>query len=96
MELKEFLERMERQETVPANSEAMLFSAAMTQRALEITAKLNGSYHPLEEVQAKCLDIMLDVHDSAFLYGLWPEHHGWTQCLLEFRSLYAGSGRNHH
>ncbi|MBP3296826.1 MAG: sugar O-acetyltransferase [Lachnospiraceae bacterium] len=52
MELKEFIEMMHRQETVPAMSEAMLFSAAMTQRALEITAKLNGSYHPLEEVQA--------------------------------------------
>ena len=51
MELKEFLEVMDRRETVHARSDAMMFSGQMTQRALEITARLNTGYHPLEEVQ---------------------------------------------
>lgn len=40
MELKEFLEMMKRREAVPAVSDAMTFCEKMTQRALEITAKL--------------------------------------------------------
>ncbi len=51
MELNEFLAMMERRETVHAMSDAMMFSGMMTQRALEITARLNGSYHSPEEVQ---------------------------------------------
>ena len=51
MKLNEFLAMMERRETVHAMSDAMMFSGMMTQRALEITARLNGAYHPPEEVQ---------------------------------------------
>ena len=51
MYLEEFLGMMERRETVHAMSEAMMFCGEMTQRALEITARLNGAYHPFEEVQ---------------------------------------------
>lgn len=51
MELKEFLEMMDRRETVAAMSEAMMFCGEMMQRALQITARLNGSYHSPEETQ---------------------------------------------
>lgn len=51
MTLEEYLGIMERRETVTDHSEAMLFSIQMTQRALELTARLNGSFHPMDEVQ---------------------------------------------
>lgn len=51
MELHDFLAMMERRETITGGSEALEFSGRMTQRALEITARLNGAYHTLEEVQ---------------------------------------------
>ena len=40
MELKEFLDMMKRKEVIPADSEALRFCGEMTQRALEITAKV--------------------------------------------------------
>lgn len=91
MELKEFLERMERQETVPANSEAMLFSAAMTQRALEITAKLNGSYHPLEEVQAIFSELTgEDVREKLFLFPPFHTDFGMNIHLRGHVTINAG------
>ena len=91
MELKEFLERMERRETVPANSEAMLFSAAMTQRALEITAKLNGAYHPLEEVQAIFSDLTgEDVREKLFLFPPFHTDFGMNIHLRGHVTINAG------
>ncbi|MBQ3703872.1 MAG: sugar O-acetyltransferase [Oscillospiraceae bacterium] len=91
MELKEFLERMERQETVPANSEAMLFSAAMTQRALEITAKLNGIYHPLEEVQAIFSELTgEDVREKLFLFPPFHTDFGMNIHLRGHVTINAG------
>ena len=69
MELKEFLEMMERRETVHTMSDAMMFSGQMTQRALEITAKLNTGYHPLEEVQEIFSELTgKDVRGKLFLF----------------------------
>jgi acetyltransferase-like isoleucine patch superfamily enzyme len=69
MELKEFLQMMERRERIPAMSEALMFSAAMTQRALEITARLNGSYHRPEEVQEIFSELTgEDVRGKLFLF----------------------------
>ena len=51
MELIDFLDMMERRETVPAASEAMRFSGLMTQEALKITAQINSGYHEPEELQ---------------------------------------------
>ncbi len=50
MELKEFLEMMKKRETVEADSDAMFFCTEMAQRALAITARLNGSYHTPQEI----------------------------------------------
>ena len=69
MELKEFLGMMERRETVHAMSDAMMFSGEMTQRALEITARLNGAYHPIEEVQEIFSELTgEDVRGRLFLF----------------------------
>lgn len=51
MELKEFLDMMKRKEVIPAYSEALRFCGEMTQRALEITSKINSGYHSPEEIQ---------------------------------------------
>ena len=51
MELKEFLDMMKRKEVIPADSEALRFCGEMTQRALEITSKINSGYRSPEEIQ---------------------------------------------
>ena len=51
MNLKEFLEIMDRQETIEVGSDAMEFCGKMTQRSLEITGKINSGYHTIEEIQ---------------------------------------------
>ena len=78
MELKEFLEMMERQETVHAMSDAMMFSGQMTQRALEITARLNTGYRPMEEVQEIFSELTgEDVRGKLFLFP--PFHTDFGQ-----------------
>lgn len=51
MELKEFLEMMDRKETITAGSEALMFCGEMIQRALSITSKINTGYHSVDEIQ---------------------------------------------
>lgn len=69
MELKEFLEMMDRRETVYAMSEAMMFCGQMTQRALKITSRLNTGYHPPEEVQEIFSELTgEDVRGKLFLF----------------------------
>lgn len=69
MNLKEYLELMERRETVTDQSEAMLFSIRMTQRAQEITARINSGFHPLEEVQALFSELTgQDVRGKLYLF----------------------------
>ena len=51
MELSEFLEMMKRGEVITGDSDALMFSASMTQRALRITSELNQRYHTPEEVR---------------------------------------------
>ena len=50
MNLAEFKKIAERGETIPAGSEAMRFSAEMSQRALKLTMELNNQYHTPAEV----------------------------------------------
>lgn len=52
MNLEEFLEHLNRGETVEGGSEAHLFMHGVSQEALRITAELNGSYHTPEEIRA--------------------------------------------
>ena len=69
MDLKEYLQIMERRETVTDQSEAMLFSIQMTQRAQEITARINSGFHPLEEVQALFSELTgQDVRGKLYLF----------------------------
>lgn len=51
MDLNEYLEHMNRGETVTGGSKMHRFMHRMSQEALEITAELNGSYHTPEEIR---------------------------------------------
>lgn len=52
MELNDFLEHLNRGETVIGGSETHQFMHQVSQVALRITAELNGSYHTPEEIRA--------------------------------------------
>uniref|UniRef100_UPI002682E846 DapH/DapD/GlmU-related protein n=1 Tax=Enterocloster aldenensis TaxID=358742 RepID=UPI002682E846 len=49
--LQEFLNYMANENMIKAGSDMMKFSGTLSQEALKITAKLNGSYHTPEEIQ---------------------------------------------
>ena len=69
MELKEFLEMMERRETIHFMTEAMMFSGQMTQRAQMITSKINTGYHTVEENQEMFSELTgEDVRGKLFLF----------------------------
>lgn len=50
MELKEFLKEMEHEKTIRSEGEAHQFMHRASQEALQITAQINGGYHPPEEL----------------------------------------------
>ncbi len=78
MELKEFLEMMERRDTVHAMSDAMVFCGQMSQRALEITARINTGYHTPEEIDEMFSELTgEDVRGKLFLFP--PFHTDFGQ-----------------
>ena len=73
MELSEFREMMKRREPIPAGSEAGLLLHEMIQRALRITAELNGSYHTPREVRE--IFSMLTGQEIDEEFVLFPPFH---------------------
>lgn len=51
MKLDEFLREMDSGKEVIANSPAHLYMHQLSQEAMRLTAELNGSYHPAEEIR---------------------------------------------
>ncbi|MBE6478738.1 MAG: sugar O-acetyltransferase [Propionibacteriaceae bacterium] len=73
MDLTTFLDLMERREPISAGSPAHLFMHEQSQRALRITAELNGSYHPADRVRDLMSQLIgREVPDS---FGLFPPFH---------------------
>lgn len=73
MDLQHFLDLVGRREPIRAGSPAHLFMHAQAQRALRITARLNGGYHPAGELRALLSELIgREVPDS---FGLFPPFH---------------------
>ena len=73
MDIKSFLEMMDRGEKVTAGSEAMGVCDQMMQRALKITSQINGSYHTPEELEE--LFSELTDEDVKGKLALFPPFH---------------------
>ena len=70
MDLKEFLEILNRGETVEGGSPAHQFMHKVSQEALKITSELNGTYHKPEEVRRLFAELIGKPVDESF--GLFP------------------------
>ena len=69
MELKEFLEQMDRGLPVPGGSETHKFMIALSNEAMRITAEINGSYHEPEDLRALFSKLIgKPVHESFTLF----------------------------
>lgn len=76
MILNEFLEQMNRGDTVIGGSEAHLFMHQAAQEAMQITMELNGDYHAPEKIRALMSKLTGKPIDESF--GLFPPFY--TDC----------------
>lgn len=76
MDLKEYLDHLNRGEKVEGGSELHQFMHGVSQEALRITAELNGSYHTPEEIRELMSRLTGKPVDETF--GLFPPFH--TDC----------------
>mgnify|MGYP007070330327 CR=1 FL=1 len=83
MDIKSFLEMMDRGEKVTAGTEAMGVCDQMMQRALKITSQINGSYHTLEELEQE--GFLTRFHGGAQINRPEVEPPGRDQSLLHIR-----------
>lgn len=66
MEIKEYLEYLNRGEVVTGGSEVHQFMTKLSHEAMKITAKLNGSYHEPEDVRALFSELIGKPVDESF------------------------------
>lgn len=76
MDLETFLEHLNNGKPVRGGSEAHLFMHGVSQEALRLTAEINGSYHPPEELRALFSQLIGRPVDESF--GLFPPFY--TDC----------------
>ena len=76
MDLEKFLEHLNSGKPVRGCSEAHLFMHGVSQEALRLTAEINGSYHPPEELRALFSQLIGRPVDESF--GLFPPFY--TDC----------------
>ncbi len=70
MTLQDFLEYVSHGNTVTANSQEHQYMCKLSQEALQLTAELNNSYHPMEEVRQIFSKLIGKPVDESF--GLFP------------------------
>ena len=68
MELQAFLEHLNSGKPVEGGSEAHLCMHGVSQEALRITARINGSYHEPEQLRALC-SILQEQADALYTYS---------------------------
>ena len=76
MDLETFFEHLNSGKPVRGGSEAHLFMHGVSQEALRLTAEINGSYHPPEELRALFSQLIGRPVDESF--GLYPPFY--TDC----------------
>ena len=76
MDLETFLEHLNSGKPVRGGSEAHLFMHGVSQEAPRLTAEINGSYHPPEELRALFSQLIGRPVDESF--GLFPPFY--TDC----------------
>lgn len=87
MDLKEYLDHLNRGEKVEGGSEVHRFMHEASQEALRITSELNGSYHTPEEIRQLMSRLTGKEIDetfrmvSAVLYGLRKKYHSGKKCF---------------
>ncbi len=70
MDTEQFKEKMQQQAYIEAGSEMHLHMHEMSQRALALTAEINGKYHGLEELRRLFFELIGQETDETF--GLFP------------------------
>ena len=91
MELKDFLECMNRRETVEAGSEVFLCMHQLSQEAMKITAEMNSRYNTPEQLRAMFAKLTGRSIDDTF--GLFPPFY--TDCGKNIhlgRNVFINSG----
>ncbi|KNZ42329.1 DapH/DapD/GlmU-related protein [Acetobacterium bakii] len=76
MDKRDFLDHLNRGETVEGGSEVHQMMHLISQEALKLTTELNGSYHTPEEIRALFSRLTGKAVDESF--GLFPPFH--TDC----------------
>ncbi|MFR4990453.1 DapH/DapD/GlmU-related protein [Anaerotruncus colihominis] len=76
MELKEYLELLNRGETIEPGSEAYHYMHAVTRETMQITARLNTGYHTAQEIRQLFSQIIGKAVDDTFI--LYPPFY--TNC----------------
>lgn len=76
MELNEFLEHLNRNETVIDGSDVHKFMHQVSQEAMRVTAELNGAYHTPEEICILMSELIGKTIDKSF--GMFPPFY--TDC----------------
>lgn len=76
MDKRDFLDHLNRGETVESGSEVHQMMHVISQEALKLTAELNGSYHTPEEIRALFSRLTGKPVDESF--GMLPPFH--TDC----------------
>ncbi|WP_195269540.1 sugar O-acetyltransferase [Eubacterium sp. 1001713B170207_170306_E7] len=91
MNLKEFLDHLNRGETITGGSEAHAYMHKVSQEALEITSELNGPYHEPEALRALFSKLIGKPVDESF--GLFPPFY--TDCgknITVGKNVFINSG----
>ena len=91
MNREEFLEMMERREVIRHGTEAFLCCINGTQRALEITAKINQGYHTPEEIRELFSELTMEpVNDTLLIFP--PFHADFGQNLHVGQNVTMNAG----
>jgi len=91
MDKRDFLDHLNRGEMVEGGSEVHQMMHVISQKALKLTAELNGSYHTPEEVRVLFSQLIDKTVDKSF--GLLPPFH--TDCGINIRvgkNVFINSG----
>jgi len=91
MDLQEFLDNVNSGQKITARSEGLMFSAMMSQKALEITNQINNSYHTPKEVRELFSKLIgKNVDESFNLYP--PFYTDFGKNLTIGKNVFFNSG----
>ena len=93
MELKDFLQWVEEKKTIEAESDAMRFCGEMMQRALQLTARINGEYHPPTDLR-KLFSTLMGTELNENVYITPPFHTDFGLNIHIGKNVFINAGCN--